>query len=93
VFSEAMRLGEVNTVDDISTYDVFKGNHQKKPLWLGTVEGRTRAIDLMNRMAARLPGDYFVWNTITQQLVTEVHADAPVPIHAANPVANERQLI
>jgi hypothetical protein len=81
---------EVNTVDDNITYDVFKGNPQKKPLWLGTVKGRTRAVDLMNGMAARLPGDYFVWNTITQELVTEIHAEAPVPIHAAHPVVNEK---
>lgn len=80
-------------MDDNNTYDVFKGNPQKKPLWLGTVKGRTRALDLMNRMAVRLPGDYFGWNTITQELVTAVRAEAPVPIHAAYPVANERQVI
>jgi hypothetical protein len=80
-------------MDDNSTYDVFKRNAQKKPLWLGAVKGRKRAIDLMNRMAARLPGDYFVWNSNTQELVTEVRAEAPVPIHAVNPVANEKQVI
>ena len=80
-------------MDDNSTYDVFKGNPEKKPLWLGTVKGRMRAVDLMNGMAARLPGDYFVRNTITQEIVTEVYAEAPVPVHAANPVANKRPVI
>ena len=80
-------------MDDNITYDVFKRNPQKKPFWLGSVKGWTRAVDLMNRMAARLPGDYFVWNPITQELVTEVRAEAPVPIHAAYPVVKERQVI
>ena len=70
-------------MDDNNTYEVFKGKPQKKALWLGAVKGRTRALDLMNRMAARLPGDYFVWNAITQDLVTEVRAGAAVPIQAS----------
>ncbi len=61
-------------MNDNRTYEVFKGNPQKKPLWLGSVKGRTRAVDLMNRMAARLPDDYFVLDTITQELVDELHA-------------------
>jgi len=44
-------------------------------------------------MAARLPGDYFVWNTITRELVTEVRAEAPVSIHARYPVANESRVM
>ena len=80
-------------MDDNTTYEVFKGNPQKKPLWLGTVGGRIRALDLMKRMATRLPGDYFMTNTITQELVAEIHAEAPVPIHAANPLTNEKQVI
>ena len=80
-------------MDDNGTYDVFKGIPQRKPLWLGNVKGRTRALDLMNRMAARLAGDYFVWNTITQELVAEVHAGAPVLIHAVYPLVNERRVV
>jgi hypothetical protein len=78
-------------VDDNNTYDIFKGNPQEKPFWLGTVNGRTRALDLMNWMAARLPGNYFVWNAITQDLITEVCAEPSVPIHAAHTAANESQ--
>ena len=80
-------------MEDNNTYDVFKGSPQKKPLWLGSVKGRTRAVDLMNGMAVRLPGDYFVWNTITQEIVTEVHVESPVPIHAVNPVADKGPVI
>jgi hypothetical protein len=83
-------------VDDNSTYTVFKGSRQEKPLWLGTVKGRKRAIDLMNRMAARLPDDYFVCNTFTQELVTEVRTEVPVPIHGAYPwriVSREMEIL
>lgn len=80
-------------MNDNNSYDVFKGIPSRNPLWLGTVKGRTRALDLVNRMAVRLPGDYFVWNTMTQEIVTEVHVEAPVPIHAADPVADKRPVI
>jgi hypothetical protein len=43
---------------DEAKYDVFKGTPGTKPLWLGDVIGRQRAMDLVNRTASRLPGDY-----------------------------------
>ena len=67
-------------MDDNSSYDVFKRDPQKKPFLLGTVKGRKRAIDLTNRMAARLPGDYFVRDSFTQEIVTAVRGEAPIPI-------------
>jgi hypothetical protein len=50
-------------------YDVFKGTPKKNPLWLGSVNGLDRATELMKRMAARLPGDYFVSSGITTEVV------------------------
>ena len=52
-----------------TTYDVFKGIPQKNPLCLGAIVGLKRATDLMNRMASRLPGDYFVFDTTSKEVV------------------------
>jgi len=38
-------------------YVVFKGKSYEGPLRLGTVRRRERAIDLMYRMYAKMPGD------------------------------------
>jgi hypothetical protein len=50
-------------------YDVFSGIPEKNPLWLGSVSGLERAAELMNRMAARLPGNYFLSCAITNEVV------------------------
>ena len=59
-------------MDKPTVYDVFKGTPQNKPLWLGTVNRLERAIDQMNRMFARLPGDYFVSNSATHEVLASV---------------------
>lgn len=66
---------------DTTAYDVFKGRPENKPLWLGEVSGLQRAIDQMNRMAARLPGDYFVFNPLTNEVVAFVRQNA-VPLRS-----------
>ena len=43
-----------------TAYDVFKGTPESKPLWLGTISGLRRAIQMMNMMGERLPGSYFI---------------------------------
>lgn len=50
-------------------YDVFKGIPKKNPLWLGSVNGLERAAELMKRMAISLPGDYFVSDAVTSEVV------------------------
>ena len=67
-----------------STYDVFKGFPDKKPLWLGAVPARDRAIDQMNRMASRLPGDYFVIDPATHEIVATVNHSFAPPISSAS---------
>ena len=62
-------------MDKAIAYDVFKNAPQKPALWLGTVNGLQRAIDQMKRMAARLPGDYFVSNAATHEVLASVHAE------------------
>jgi hypothetical protein len=54
---------------DDSKYDVFKGTPDNNPLWLGNINGLERATELMNRMAARLPGDYFVSKAASAKVV------------------------
>lgn len=56
-------------------YGVFKGIPQLKPFQLGLVSDLTRAIDLMNRMNQRIPGDYFIRNMVTHELMVSVHAE------------------
>ena len=51
------------------TFDVFKGAPKRSPLWLGNVRGLQKAIDLMNGMARRLPGDYFVSDAATHEVL------------------------
>jgi hypothetical protein len=68
---------------DQTAYDVFKGTRKKTPLWLGSMTGFQRAVDQMNRMAARLPGDYFVIDSVTNEVVATVQQRAGAPIRAA----------
>jgi hypothetical protein len=78
-------------MDRMTPYDVFKGHPQKKPLWLGTVNGLPRAIDLMDRMAARLSGDYFVCNAATHEVLASVPAAGPEPIRPASLPETKKQ--
>jgi hypothetical protein len=56
-------------------YGVFKGTPQMEPLRLGIVRGRQRAIELMNRMYARLPGDYFLRDIATNEVVDSLQSE------------------
>ena len=59
---------------DKTTYDVFKGipGTTKNPVWLGAIAGLNRATEHMNRMAERMPGDYFVSDSRTGEVVASV---------------------
>jgi hypothetical protein len=61
-------------MDEPNIYDVFKQTPQKKALWLGSVNGLPRALDQMKRMAARLPGDYFISDAATHEVIASVHS-------------------
>lgn len=54
-------------------FDVFKGRPGKNPLWLGRVNGLPRATELMNKMAARLPDEYFVSSASSKEIVVSVN--------------------
>lgn len=60
-------------------YEVFKGVPQENPMRLGTVQGHQRATDLMYRMYARSPGDYFVRDVQKVIIVSLVRGAAASP--------------
>lgn len=41
-------------------YDIFAGELTKKPLWLIAIGGLPNAVAVMNRLAVKQPGRYFV---------------------------------
>jgi hypothetical protein len=45
---------------NVEEYEIFKGSPHAKSVRLGTVGGCQRATELMYRMYARSPGDYFI---------------------------------
>jgi hypothetical protein len=59
-------------VTDLEEYEVFKGSPKAKPFRLGSVRGSERATQLMYRMYARLPGDYFIRQTSTEEVIISV---------------------
>ena len=67
------RRGKTLQPMDEFKYEVFKGIPKKNPFWLGSVSGLERATELMNRMADRLPGDYFVSRAITAEVVAATY--------------------
>lgn len=57
-------------------YEVFKGSPDDKTIRLGAVKDCERAKQLMYRMYARLPGDYFILSTSTREVVCSVKSSA-----------------
>lgn len=41
-------------------YDIFAGDLATRPLWLVAVSGLSNAVAVMNRLATKRPGSYFV---------------------------------
>ena len=61
-------------MDEPNSYDVFKQNPQKEALWLGSVNWLQRVLDQMKRMSTRLPGDYFISDAATHEVIASVHS-------------------
>jgi hypothetical protein len=70
-----------------NSYEVFKAVDKSTPIRLGSVNHLTAAIDMMNRMAARIPGAYFVLDSSTREVV------ASVPSGPVRSEINEEQCI
>jgi hypothetical protein len=61
-------------MDEPHTYELFKRTPQEQPRRLGSVNGLQRALDQMKRMSARLPGDYFISDAATHEVIASVHS-------------------
>jgi hypothetical protein len=61
-----------------ATFDVFRGKPLGECVWLGSVDELDRAADLMKLIAARTPGDYFVFCAATQEVVAVIEAVDPI---------------
>ena len=46
----------------LSAFDLFAGSGDKDAMWLETVEGLDNARSRMERLAAQVPGQYFVFS-------------------------------
>jgi hypothetical protein len=56
-------------------YAIFKGKYSENPIWLGSIDGFDRAVEIMKRMAERLPGDYFVLSPVNHAVVASCEND------------------
>jgi hypothetical protein len=52
--------------------DIFKKDAHGNPIWIGTTLDVDDARDHLNRLASSLPGEYFVFDQRTHQVVASV---------------------
>jgi hypothetical protein len=52
--------------------DIFRKDAQGNPIWVGTTQDMDDARDHLNRLALALPGEYFVFDQRTRQVVASV---------------------
>jgi hypothetical protein len=52
--------------------DIFKKDAHGNPIWIGTTLDVDDARDHLNRLASSLPGEYFVFDQRTRQVVASV---------------------
>jgi len=72
-------------------YGIFKGTPQMHPFQLGLVSDLQRATDLMNRMNARIPGNYFVRHMVTREVVATLCCEAEEEIPGIEASGKEPQ--
>jgi hypothetical protein len=54
------------------TFDIFSGGPNTSPLWLECVEGFANAKARMEQIAAKHPGQYFLFSTRTHSRVAQI---------------------
>jgi hypothetical protein len=50
-------------------FDIFMGTLDKNPMWLEAVEGLSNARERMERIAAAIPGPYFIFSQATHSIL------------------------
>jgi hypothetical protein len=53
-------------------YDIFAGTPGNFPMWLETVVGLANAKERMEMIAAKKPGQYFLFSVLTQTTVARI---------------------
>jgi hypothetical protein len=54
------------------SFDIFSGVPSGNPMWLETVVGLSNARERMEQIAAKKPGQYFVFSIGTHSPVTQI---------------------
>lgn len=52
--------------------DIFRKDARGNPIWVGSTQDMDDARDHLNRLALALPGEYFVFDQRTRQVVASV---------------------
>lgn len=58
--AQALKRGSFMSTQEESLYDIFAGEIEERPLWLVAVSGLSQAVAVMNHVAMKHPGAYFV---------------------------------
>lgn len=53
------------------TFDIFSGRLGESPIWIASVDGLSNARARMHDIAARTPGQYFVYSFANRLVVAE----------------------
>jgi len=68
VISERWRDSQMNR---LPAFGLFAGSGDKDAMWLETVEGLDNARNRMERLAAQVPGKYFVFSVPNRAVVAK----------------------
>jgi hypothetical protein len=64
-------------------FDLFLRLPDGQPVWIKAVESMEAARNQLTQMAASAPGEYFIFNTINGQLITDYGDNAQALAHSA----------
>ena len=54
------------------TFDIFSGGPDSDPLWLESAIGLLNARERMEMIAAKKPGQYFIFSVLAQTVVAQI---------------------
>jgi hypothetical protein len=58
------------------TFDIFSGAPKDNPMWLETISGLSNARERMEQIAAKRPGQYFIFSIGTHSPVVQIETFA-----------------